>query len=58
MKNKLPLSIIILAHRDDQRLRNAIASAQFAEQVLVVDVSDTVKLKKISKDITFKKITL
>lgn len=34
----LPLSIIILAHRDDQRLKAAVESALFAKQVIVVNV--------------------
>lgn len=55
---KLPLSIIILAHRDDQRLRNAVASAQFAAQVIVADIGDVVTLKKLNKTLCFEQINL
>jgi glycosyltransferase involved in cell wall biosynthesis len=53
---KLPLSIIILAHRNDQRLRNALASAQFAEQVLVVAVGNSLSLKNIATGVHFDQI--
>jgi hypothetical protein len=47
MANKLPLTVIILAHRNDQRLRNAVTSAQFAEQVLIVKTKKNTELTKI-----------
>ncbi len=37
MKNKLPISVIILTHRNDQRFLKALSSAQMAEEVLVAD---------------------
>jgi glycosyltransferase involved in cell wall biosynthesis len=37
MKNKLPLSVIILTHRNDQRFIKAISSAQMADEVLILD---------------------
>ena len=37
MSDKLKLSIIILAHRLDQRLKQALVSAQFAAEVLLVN---------------------
>ena len=34
-KNKLPLSIIILTHRNDERFEKCLASAQFAQEIIV-----------------------
>lgn len=50
--NLVPLSIIILAHRDDQRLLDAVSSALFAKQVIVVNVPGIAlsKLEKLTKD--------
>jgi hypothetical protein len=35
MKNTLPLSVLILAHRFDQKLFNAVQRASFAAEVLI-----------------------
>lgn len=49
MKKSVPLSIIILTHRKDQRFINSLASAQPADEVLVLDYesdNDWTLLKK------------
>lgn len=48
-QTKLPLTVIILAHRPDDLLENAVASAGFADQVLVIDLGDSITNGKLEK---------
>lgn len=51
---QLPLSIIILTDRSDSRFLKALESAQFAEEVLVVDNKSGNDWDKLSKKFSFK----
>lgn len=46
---KIPLTIIILAHRPDELLENAVASAHFADQILLIDLGNSITDKKLEK---------
>lgn len=50
LPTKLPLTVIILCHRNDDRLRRAVASAQFAQEVLLVDTSETVDFTQVCQE--------
>lgn len=43
-ENKIPISVIIVTHRCDERLKAAVQSAQFAEEVIIVE--NKIKLDK------------
>ncbi len=49
ISTKLPITVIILAHRDDERLASAVASAQFAAEVLVIDTSNELSFEHLRK---------
>src|SRR3990172_198886 len=49
----LPLSVIILTHRSDDRFINALASSQSAEEVLVVDFGSKNNWLKLKKQFHF-----
>lgn len=49
-KATIPLSVIILTHRHDQRFRQAVASAQWASQVMVVDFSQKKPIVNFAKE--------
>lgn len=53
---KLPLTVIILTNRNDQRFVNALQSGQFAEEVLVVDNHSGNDWKKLAKKNRFRLI--
>lgn len=55
---KLPITIIILIHRVDELLEKAIASAQFAEQVLLVDQGNQTNTNQLKKQYHFDKVNL
>jgi glycosyltransferase involved in cell wall biosynthesis len=57
-KAKLPISVIILVHRVDDRLERAIASVQFAEQILLVDQGNQTNTNALKKKFQFEKVTL
>jgi glycosyltransferase involved in cell wall biosynthesis len=52
-KNNIPLSVIILTHRSDQRFLNALKSAQPAKEVLVLDYQSNNDWKKLEKKYHF-----
>ena len=47
--NNIPLSIVILTHRSDQRFLNALKSAQKAKEVLVLDYQSENNWKNLEK---------
>jgi glycosyltransferase involved in cell wall biosynthesis len=57
-KPKLPLTIIILVHRVDERLEKALASATFADQILIVDQGNKTNTTQLEKQFSLDKIIL
>lgn len=57
-KTKLPITVIILIHRVDDRLEKAIASAQFAEQVLLIDQGNQTDTTQLKRRFQFDKVNL
>jgi len=55
-KNKLPLSVIILTHRHDHRFIKALASAQPAAEVLILDYQSQNDWLALAKKYQFKLI--
>jgi len=53
---KIPLSIIIITHRSNQLFINSLKSAQFAEEVIVVDNNSHNNWSQLNKYFNFKKI--
>ncbi|MFH2118595.1 MAG: glycosyltransferase family 2 protein, partial [Candidatus Paceibacterota bacterium] len=51
-----PVSVIILTHRHDRRFVQALASAQPADEVLVIDFDSQNNWPSLSKQFQFKKI--
>lgn len=49
MKKKLTLSVIILCHRDDERLEKAVASVQFSDQVILVETAGNINISRLQK---------
>ncbi len=56
IKNKVPLSVIILTHRQDQRFIKALKSAQPATEVLVIDYQSGNNWQELNKKYHFKLI--
>lgn len=52
----IPLTIIILTHRNDERFKQALASAQPAAEVLVADYDSHNAWPTLAKEFQFKKI--
>ena len=52
----IPLTIIILTHRADERFRQSLASAQPAAEILIGDYQSENNWQKLKKDFKFKKI--
>lgn len=50
---KLPLSIVILTHRNDKRFEKALSSAQKAQEVLVIDYQSQNNWKDLQKKYSF-----
>lgn len=44
----LPISVIILAHRNDENLKKAVVSAQFASEIIIVDNNTGIDWKEFS----------
>lgn len=51
---KAPLTIIIPCHRDDERMRQAIQSATFAQEIIVIDQQSGVDWKTVKTQTTLK----
>jgi glycosyltransferase involved in cell wall biosynthesis len=58
MKSELTnITVIILCHRDDERLRMAISSAQFAKQVLLIEAGGQINETALQKQYNCQKIS-
>lgn len=53
MKQTITCSVIIPCHRDDERLKKAIESAQWADQILLIDQNSHIKWQDLTKRFTF-----
>lgn len=54
MKNSsIPISVIILTHRNDARFKKAVSSAQPAKEILILDYHSDNDWKKLKKDNNF-----
>ncbi|MDQ5951147.1 MAG: hypothetical protein QG639_424 [Patescibacteria group bacterium] len=45
----LPISVIVLAHRNDEKLNKALASANFASEIIVIDNQSSVNWKQFKE---------
>ncbi len=54
MLEKIPLSLIIITHRADKRFLQALESAQFAQEVLIVDHQSSNNWSTLKKQFQFK----
>lgn len=58
IRKKLPITIIILIHRVDERLEKAINSVSFAEQIMLVDQGGKTNTTDLEKKFQFDKVVL
>ena len=54
---KLPLTIVIITHRNDDRFINTLSSSQIANKVIIVDNNSGNKWKKLKKEFNFNLIS-
>lgn len=52
----LPLSVLIITHRSDERFEKALASVQFAEEILVFDDESDADWDKLAENFRFRVI--
>ena len=56
--NSIPISVIILTHRNDARFLKALKSAQFAEEVLIIDHQSHNNWSELKRQYRFKVISI
>ncbi len=56
--NSIPISVIILTHRNDARFLKALKSAQFAQEVLIIDHQSHNNWSELQRQYRFKVISI